>query len=127
MTGSPLPGGGEPADRLDANKRAVRRLYAELFTGGQLELAEELMTEDYMNHDPPPGTGHTRGDVKAVAAGIRQRLADFAARIERMAAEGDLVAVQGTLTGTDASGARTELRLCEFFRCQDGRSAERWG
>ena len=44
------------------------------------------MTEDYMNHDPPPGTGHTRGDVKAVAAGLRQRLADFTARIERMAA-----------------------------------------
>jgi predicted SnoaL-like aldol condensation-catalyzing enzyme len=127
MTGSPLPAGGEPADRLDANKRAVRRLYEELFTGGQLDLAEELMTKGYLNHDPPPGTGHTRGDVKAAAAGLRQRLAGFAARIERIAAEGGLVAVRGTLTGTDASGARTELRLSWFFRCRDGRIAERWG
>jgi predicted SnoaL-like aldol condensation-catalyzing enzyme len=44
-----------------------------------------------------------------------------------VAADGDLVAVQGTLSGGDGSGTVTELRMSEFFRCRAGRISERWG
>ena len=83
------------------------------------------MSEDYVNHDPPAGRGHTREDVRAAAACFHDRLADLSARLDRIAAEGDLVAVQGTINGVAPSGERTRIRMSEFFRLENGRIAER--
>ena len=106
------------------HKELVRRLYEDVFSAGRLEVVDELMTPNYVNHDPPPGAGHTREDVKGIAAGFRRRIPGFQARVERIVAEGDLVAVQGTAAG---SGGTPEIKLGEFFRIEDGRIAERWG
>jgi ketosteroid isomerase-like protein len=84
------------------------------------------MTEGYVNHDPATGRGHTREDVRAAAASLHEDLADLAATIDRIVADGDLVAVQGTITGTATSGERSEIRVSEFFRLENGRIAERW-
>lgn len=113
-------------DQLAANKEVVRRLYRDLFTRGRLELTDELMSEDYVNHDPPAGRGNTREDVRATAASFHDRLVGLTASIHRIAAEGDLVAVQGTINGTAPSGERTQIRMSEFFRLENGRIAERW-
>jgi len=61
-------------DRLKANRELVRRLYEEVFSAGRLDVVDELMTDDYVNHDPPPGAGHTREDVKVIATGFRERI-----------------------------------------------------
>jgi hypothetical protein len=60
--------------QLDASKRRYAAAAA-LFARGRLEPARDLMTEDQVNHDPPPGRGPTREDVRATArlAGILQR------------------------------------------------------
>jgi hypothetical protein len=52
----------------EQHKELIRRLYDEVFTAGRMEVVDELMTDDYVNHDPPPGAGHTREDVKGIAA-----------------------------------------------------------
>lgn len=111
---------------LAVNKEVVRRLYEDLFTRGRLELTGELMSEDYVNHDPPHGRGHTREDVRATVASFHDGLAGLTARIDRIAAEGDLVAVQGTINGVAPSGERTRIAMSEFFRLENGRIAERW-
>ncbi|MBV8944443.1 MAG: nuclear transport factor 2 family protein [Solirubrobacterales bacterium] len=111
-------------DRLKANRELVRRLYEEVFSAGRLDVVDELMTDDYVNHDPPPGAGHTREDVKVIATGFRERIPGFRARVDRIVAEGDFVAVQGTASGSAAS---PEIKLGEFFRIERGRIAERWG
>ncbi len=65
-------------DTLAANKEVVRRLYQEFFTHGRLELADELMSVDYLNHDPPAGSDPTREDVTATAARLREQLGNLA-------------------------------------------------
>jgi len=55
------------------NLDTVRRLFLELFGNGHVELADQLMTDDYVNHDPSPGAGSTRADVQAVAAWLSSR------------------------------------------------------
>ncbi len=47
--------------------------------------------------------------------------------IDRIIAEDDLVALQGTISGVTLSGEHTRIRLAEFFRVHNGRIAERWG
>jgi predicted SnoaL-like aldol condensation-catalyzing enzyme len=110
--------------REEQNKELIWRLYDEVFSAGRLEVADELMTDDYINHDPPPGAGHTREDVKGIAASFRQRIPGFRAQVERIIAEDDLVAVQGIASGSDGA---TMIKLSEFFRIEQGRIAERWG
>jgi predicted SnoaL-like aldol condensation-catalyzing enzyme len=94
--------------KLAVNKEVVRRLYEDLFTRGRLELTGELMSEDYVNHDPPPGRGPPE-DVRATVASFHDRLVGLNARIDRIAAEGDLMAVQGTINGAAPSGERTTM------------------
>jgi predicted SnoaL-like aldol condensation-catalyzing enzyme len=112
------------SEDLAPRKELVRRLYEDVFSAGRLEVVDELMSEDYVNHDPPPGSGHTREDVKAIAAGFRERIPGFQARIERIVAEGDMIAVQGIASGSDGT---PQIKLGEFFRIEDERIAERWG
>jgi predicted SnoaL-like aldol condensation-catalyzing enzyme len=108
----------------EQHKELIRRLYDEVFTAGRMEVVDELMTDDYVNHDPPPGAGHTREDVKGIAAAFRKRIPGFRAQVDRIVAEDDLVAVQGSASGSDGAAP---IKLGEFFRIENGRIAERWG
>ena len=112
------------SDRLAEHKELVRRLYEDVFSAGRFQAVDELLSDDYVNHAPPPGAGHTREDVKGIAAGFRKRIPGFQARVERIVAERDMVAVQGVASGSDGSA---QIKLLEFFRIEDGRIAERWG
>ena len=38
----------------DANKAAVRRFVDELFIKGNLDVVDELVADDYVDHTPPP-------------------------------------------------------------------------
>jgi len=40
----------------EENKAISRRVAEEIFNGGNLDLAEELYTPDYVLHDPSPRT-----------------------------------------------------------------------
>ena len=82
------------------------------------------LTGDYVNHDPPSGAGHTREDIKAIVTSFRNRIPGLRATVQRIIAEGDMVAVQGTVSG---AGGAPQIKLGEFFRIEDGRIAERWG
>ena len=37
------------------NKAQFRRIYEEMFNKGNLEIADELIAPDFLNHETPPG------------------------------------------------------------------------
>ena len=110
-----------------ANKDVIKRLYEEFFTDGHVEVADELMTEGYVNHAPPPGTGPSREDLKGAVMQFHQTLSGFRAELIRTVAEDDLVATQGVFRGVTASGETTTIKIIDLFRFEHGRIAERWG
>lgn len=110
-----------------AHKDVIRRLYEEFFTDGNVEVADELMTEDYVNHAPPPGVGPSREDLKGAVVQFHQTLSGFRAELIRTVAEDDLVATQGVFRGVAASGETTTINIIDLFRFKHGRIAERWG
>ena len=45
----------------DENKALVRRFYAEM-DAGKLDVMDELVAEDYVDHNPPPFPGLARDE-----------------------------------------------------------------
>jgi len=66
---------GSDMSSEEANKAVVRRFYAEM-DAGNLEAMDELVAEDYIDHNPPPfpGVGQGRAGLKQVLRSSGRRL-----------------------------------------------------
>ena len=82
---------------VETNKETVRRFIEEVVNQHQLQVAQELATQDYLNHDP---TGKATPGVTQNMTGYRSAFPDLHYTITQMLGEGDLVAVQWTASGT---------------------------
>jgi steroid delta-isomerase-like uncharacterized protein len=117
---------------IEANKALVRR-YVELWSTGNLALADEVLAEDYVDHTHPhqtPGPESVKQEVMAFRTGFP----DAHTTIEQMIGEGDLVAfrfvLRGTHQGTFAdfppTGKEDVLTGVDFVRIADGKMRELW-
>lgn len=118
----------------EQNKALVRRFYAEI-DKGNLAAMDELVTEDYVDHSPPPFPGLGPG-----RAGLKQAFEIFWTAtpghhlIEDQFAEGDRVVTrlrvvgvhEGDLPGISATGNKLETTATVIHRIEDGRLVEKW-
>ena len=117
---------------VEDNKQAVRRFYQEVINGRNLDVLDELLTTD--------GVDHTFGSqnpdqAKQFFGMVHQAFPDLHAEVHDVIAEGELVAArvtytsthQGEFLGIPATGKKTTTSGVDFFRMQDGRQAEHWG
>jgi steroid delta-isomerase-like uncharacterized protein len=119
---------------LEDNKLRVRRWTAEGFGAGNLDLAEELIAEDFVNHTPQPGQTPGRAGVKQVVSILRSAFPDLRVTIEQVVAEGDLVAVRDTIRGTHRgpfagmppTGKQVTVGRIAIYRVVDGLITEHW-
>ena len=84
----------------DANKQIVRRLIEEAQQGGQLEVIQELLAEDFVDHTPLAGLPPTREGVSMLFAGMKQAFPDLSITIEEQIADEEKVATRKTFSGT---------------------------
>lgn len=122
----------------EENKDLVRRLLEEAFGGGDLDVLDEVLAEDFVAHAPAePGHEPETQDRDRVAEEIERAhegLADLRFTIDEAVAEGDLVAVRSTATGVHEgefmgappTGEEVQFRAMNFFRIEDGEIAEDW-
>lgn len=119
----------------DANKQVVSRFYEELWNRGNLDAADELVSEDYVRHDLRPGDAPPGpAGQKAVAERFRAAFPDVRLVVEALVAEGDQVAARWTMYGTHTgpwgdvapTGKRVRFSGVNFFRIQDRKIAEIW-
>lgn len=81
--------------------KALARREAELFNTGDLSIADEIYSEDYVGHDaakPEPVRGVA--GAKEEAAGYRAAFSDLQLTIEHLVAEGDYFVSRWTARGT---------------------------
>jgi steroid delta-isomerase-like uncharacterized protein len=116
------------------NKALVRRFYEEI-DKGNLGAMDELVAEDYVDHNPPPFPG-----IAAGREGVKQVFELFLAatpghhRIEDQIAEGDKVVTRLTaigkheadLPGIPRTGNALEMTATVIHRIEDGKLAEKW-
>jgi steroid delta-isomerase-like uncharacterized protein len=118
----------------EANKALVRRFY-EAIDRGDLDAMDELVAEDYIDHNPPPFPGLAPG-----REGLKQAFKIFWEatpgyhRIEDQIAEGDKVVTrmtaygkhEGDLPGALRTGNELKMTAVTIHRIENGRLAEKW-
>lgn len=114
----------------------VRRLIEEGFNQGDLEVADELVSPDLVEHQNF-GPDHAPGadGVKAVIASLKRAFSDFRLEIEDLAFDGDVVWLRMTGTGTNdgsfmghpPTGRSMRTPVFDALRVVDGRIVEHWG
>lgn len=118
-----------------ANKALPQRFLDEAFNAGRLDVVDELVTDDFVNHDPAlPEQGRGPAAAKEVIAGYRAAFPDLRITTEAQVAEGDLVVTRWRATGTHeaelfgipATGKQATVTGITIDRIVDGRIAESW-
>jgi steroid delta-isomerase-like uncharacterized protein len=81
------------------NKAVIRRHVEEVFNKGNLSIADEIISPDYIYHGP---LGEFKGveGFKQMVAMARKALPDIHYTIDEMVAEDETVTVRYTMTGT---------------------------
>jgi len=119
---------------LDDNKALVRRFYAEI-DKGNIDAMDELVGENYLNHDPAPFPGSPSG-----RAGLKYAFEQFWRAtpgrhvIEDQIAEGDLVVTrlrgvgkhEGEIFGIPPSGNDLDVKAIAIHRIENGQLVEHW-
>ena len=119
----------------EENKAQFRRVYKELFNGGNLDVAEEVVAPDFLNHEAPPGIDRDPEGTRGLANMLRTAFPDLHFEIEELIAEGDTVAGrltmsgthQGPLMGMSPTGRSMQQAHMHFVRFRDGKAIEHWG
>ena len=123
----------------EQNKAIVRRWYKDMFERGNLNLAEELFTTDFISHDtsgPGPKGEWPRGPSgpRAVVKTYHDAFPDMHYSIDDLICEGDRVVVRWTARGTNtgpimdmpATGKAVTISGIETDRLVNGKIAEAW-
>jgi len=122
---------------VEQNKVVARRLFEEVFNDKRVDLVEEIVADDVVDHNKIVFAQPERPG--GVAEGIRMLLAafpDMSVAVERLVGEDDFVAAKVRMAGTNTgpysrvpepTGRHTEWDSMFLFRLEDGKIAELWG
>ena len=117
------------------NKAVVQRFISEFVNEKKYDLVDDIFTEDYTRHDPAsPESESGPGPWVESMKGLHQAFPDGEVHIGELIAEGDLVAFEGTMTGTHQeafrgikpTNASIEIQGNAMHRVRDNRIAKTW-
>jgi predicted ester cyclase len=120
----------------DHNKRLARRALTEIYTKGDLELANELVHPDFVDHEPahaelptgPESVKQTVRHLQAAFDGLRFEVEDEIAEGDKVV---QLVTMRGShtgpLMGREPTGKEFAVRHVYIWRIADDRIVEHWG
>lgn len=127
-----IPCRAQSASEQDNNKKVARTFFEEVIGQGRLENYAESHAPDFVAHGSE--RDYTLADDMAAAREERTALPDMQIVVNRMVAEGDLVAVHWTAWGTNtqpgmglpATGKKIRVSGITIFRFKDGKISEEW-
>jgi steroid delta-isomerase-like uncharacterized protein len=119
---------------LEGNKALIRRMFEEVIPAGDPTAMREIVTADFVDHDPMPGQPAGVEGAEYVVSTMNVAYPDLRFSIDDLLAEADRVAMRWTLRGTNRgpmlgrppTGQPVELSATIIWRIQDGKVAERW-
>jgi predicted ester cyclase len=113
------------------NEAVVRRFMTELWSDGNLSVADEVVATDHVHR---VGEDELRGpdEIKGAVLGLRAAFPDLRFEIDDLVSDGDRVVLRWTATGTHegtfADVAPTGRRVvwigCDWFRLRSGQLTE---
>jgi steroid delta-isomerase-like uncharacterized protein len=118
-----------------SNRALIQRFYDEGWNGNNLDVYDELVTDDFVDHQAIPGLPAGREGFKQLNVMFKSAFPDVWVDVDNIVAEDDKVACRWTSTGTHTgqfiefppSGKHAQWRSVGFFRVEDGKIREHWG
>jgi steroid delta-isomerase-like uncharacterized protein len=119
------------ASDVAANLALARRFRDDIIAGGELDAADAILAPDFILHsDVPPG----QEGVKTYASTLRSAFPDLTLTADRVAADGDRVAIMWTLRGTHegellgapATGNSISTQGIDIYRIANGQISAIW-
>jgi steroid delta-isomerase-like uncharacterized protein len=117
----------------EQNKEIVRSYVEEFQNKGDEAVLDELVAEDYIDHDPLPG--HLPGRAGMKRDVMKAAFPDSSIVVEDLLAERDIVVCRVRWSGTQAgdflgipnTGKHVSIGAIHVFRLEDGVIREGWG
>lgn len=119
---------------VEANKRILRRFFEELFNTGDLSIADEIVADNYVNHNNIPGEPPGRDGLKAFVTLLRTSFPDIHFTVDDQIAEGGKVVTrlhftgthQGEFMGVPPTGKTINVTAINIQRVSGGQIQETW-
>lgn len=104
-----------------SNKMLVRNFYEQFFNQHKIEVVDQFVREDYIQHNP--GVAQGRAGLKEGFANKFKLDPTFRLEIQMVIEEEDMVVVY--LKNVDPEGT-TKARVVDIYRIEEGMLAEHW-
>jgi predicted ester cyclase len=122
-------------DRTEESKALLRRITDEIWNDGRLDLVDELISDDFVDHIEFPVEGTGRARYRATVTAMHTAFPDYREEILWSVAEGDLAVSYARLTGThrgplygiEPTGRKIDYHAMGALRFAAGMAVERWG
>jgi steroid delta-isomerase-like uncharacterized protein len=116
------------------NAKVLERINEEAFNRGDVDALDELVADDFVEHDPMPGMSPDREGLKAMIRGLHAAFPDFHTEVEDRIVAGDKVVERWCSTGTQEgefmgippTNRHVEVHGMDISRLADGRLVEHW-
>ena len=121
---------------MGADADIVRRVTEKVFIDGNVAVIDELIADDFVSHDPPPGLPGTKEGFRQLAEMVTAAFSDRKTPLDEFIDTSDGRVVENwIMTGTHTgeafglppSGQDVQVRGMEIFRCEGGKIVEHWG
>jgi steroid delta-isomerase-like uncharacterized protein len=120
---------------MSESKQLVEQFYEEVVNAGNLDKIDEILSEDFVEHEEFPGISQDREGVKEFFRRLRSAFPDVRFRTEDVISEGELTAARYTMTGTHEgefmglppTGKQVTVSGIDIVRLRDGKCLEHWG
>jgi predicted ester cyclase len=109
------------------NKDVQRRIIDQVINQKNLDLADELFSEEHKLYPESTGVGRGPEGMKQAFVRLHEEFPDIHVEIESIVAEGYMAAIRLTFGGTHApSGEKAVWPEMVFARFSEGKAIESW-
>jgi len=116
-------------------KALARRFNDEVFTQGKIEVIDEIVADDYIEHQEFPGIEPSKEGLKKFVQLFQAGFSDIKIETLSMAVDGDELWVHSVFTGTHtgefagipATGKSVTLAMMDRVKTRDNKAVEHWG
>lgn len=119
----------------EQNETIIRRYYNEVWNAGKLDVLDELLHEQYINHTPStPNPPIGPAGLKPIVAAIRKGFPDLHYEIKDIVMNDTMAVARVIMTGTQTqrlfdlppSGKRVSVNQITIEKIKNGKIVEHW-
>jgi predicted ester cyclase len=116
------------------NKMVARRVLEEIFPANDEAALREVISDEFVNHEAPPGTPPGLGGITMYMHLLNEAFSDQRWEIHDVVAEGEKVVIRcthsgvhtGEFFGMPATGRPFSYNQMHIIRVRDGKGVEHW-